>query len=172
MRSPGSPQDEQLHSLPQTASTGEAETNLTSTSGDRFRYRISNYREGRLLASVGALFLGMVSTGLGQLNGYFLIQRCRVPSPVAVATSVFIVAITAAIASLGHVIQFIQAGDEVVNRVLSLVLFTVPGVLIGAQLGAMVASQLPQSRLERSMGVLFILVSIILGAEIFLKNAT
>ncbi|MDQ4106310.1 MAG: sulfite exporter TauE/SafE family protein [Actinomycetota bacterium] len=28
----------------------------------------------------GGTFIGMVSTGLGELNGYFLLQRCRVPS--------------------------------------------------------------------------------------------
>ncbi|WP_159785422.1 sulfite exporter TauE/SafE family protein [Sodalinema gerasimenkoae] len=166
LRPPTSPHTtkQALDSLPQTG--------LTSRQGQTFYYRIGNYGEGRLLASIGALFLGMVSTGLGQLNGYFLLQRCRVPSPVAVATSVFVVAITAAIASVGHVLQFIQAGDEVINQVLSLVLFTIPGVLIGAQLGAIVASRLPQSRLERSMGVLFVLVGVILFGEILVQYRT
>jgi uncharacterized membrane protein YfcA len=41
----------------------------------------------------------MISTGLGELNGYFLLQRCRVPSKVSVATSIFVVALTALSAS-------------------------------------------------------------------------
>lgn len=112
----------------------------------------------------------MVSTGLGELNGYFLIQRCRVPSKVAVATSVFIVAITALVASIGHVVQFAQVGGETLATVLSLVIFTAPGVLIGAQLGSMVASRLPQRVLERSMGILFILVGTTVLGEILLQS--
>lgn len=54
---------------------------------------------GRLIAGVGGLFVGMISTGLGELNGYFLLQRCRVPSKVSVATSIFVVALTALSAS-------------------------------------------------------------------------
>jgi uncharacterized membrane protein YfcA len=119
------------------------QTCITTTVGETFYYTIRNRTEGRLLISIGGLFLGMLSTGLGQLNGYFLLQRCRVPSKVAVATSVFIVAITALIASVGHVIQFIQVGGEALNTVLSLVIFTGPGVIIGAQFGSLVASRMP-----------------------------
>lgn len=148
----------------------EPQTCLTANNGETFCYTVANPTEGRLLASIGSLFLGMVSTGLGEVNGYFLIQRCRVPSQVAVATSVFIVAITALIASVGHVVQFAQAGGEALDTVLALVTFTAPGVLIGAQLGSLVASRLSQEFLERSMGILFILVGLILLAEIVLKS--
>ena len=150
------------NSIPQTC--------ITSRNGETFCYTVANRTEGRLLISIGALFLGMVSTGLGELNGYFLIQRCRVPSKVAVATSVFIVAITALIASIGHVLQFAQAGGESLQTVLSLVTFTAPGVLIGAQLGSLVATRLSQHLLERSMGILFILVGAIVLLELALRN--
>lgn len=79
------------------------------------------------------------------------------------ATSVFIVAITALISSVGHAIGFIQEGGDVLNTVLSLVIFTEPGVIIGAQLGSLVASRIPQKLLERGMGILFILVGILVG---------
>ncbi|AFZ54638.1 sulfite exporter TauE/SafE family protein [Cyanobacterium aponinum] len=146
------------------------QTCLTSNDGETFCYTIANTTEGRLLSGIGALFLGMVSTGLGELNGYFLIQRCKVPSQVAVATSVFIVAITALIASVGHVLQFLQAGNDELMTVLSLVIFTAPGVLIGAQFGSMVASKLSQKLLERSMGILFIIVGAIVLFELAVKN--
>jgi uncharacterized membrane protein YfcA len=146
------------------------QTCITTTAGETFYYTIRNRSEGRLLISIGGLFLGMLSTGLGQLNGYFLLQRCRVPSKVAVATSVFIVAITALIASVGHVIQFIQVGGEALNTVLSLVIFTGPGVIIGAQFGSLVASRMPQKLLERGMGILFILVGVLILAEVAIRN--
>lgn len=148
----------------------EPQTCITSTTGETYCYTVVNRTEGRLLSGIGALFLGMVSTGLGEMNGYFLIQRCRVPSKVAVATSVFIVAITALTASIGHGVQFAQAGGETLSTVLSLVIFTAPGVLVGAQLGSMVANRLPQKLLERSMGILFILVGAIVLGEIILRN--
>ncbi|MCW6035714.1 sulfite exporter TauE/SafE family protein [Spirulina subsalsa FACHB-351] len=144
---------------------------LTSRRGDVFHYSITRPREGRILASIGALCLGMVSTGLGQLNGFFLLQRSRVPSPVAIGTSVFIVAITALIASVGHMVQFAQQENPPFGTILSLISFTVPGVLLGAQLGSRLAIRLPQHILERSMGLLFIVVGLLLILENFLRSS-
>ena len=79
----------------------KAETCLVTREGERICYTVCNRTEGRALASIGALFLGMISTGLGELNGYFLLRRCWVPSRVAVATSVFVVAVTVLLASTG-----------------------------------------------------------------------
>ncbi|WP_024546841.1 sulfite exporter TauE/SafE family protein [Picosynechococcus sp. NKBG15041c] len=156
--------------IPVDQNPPETQTQLTSQAGEEFFYTIRNPLEGRLLSGIGALFLGMVSTGLGQMNGYFLIQRCRIPSKVAVATSVFIVAITAVLASIGHVMQFFQAGGDSLSTVFSLVIFTVPGVLIGAQLGSLVANYLSAKRLERGMGILFILVGSLILGEIALHH--
>ena len=90
----------------------KAETCLVTQDGERICYTVCNRTEGRALAGIGALFMGMISTGLGELNGYFLLRRCWVPSRVAVATSVFVVAVTALAASTGHFIPFAQAGGE------------------------------------------------------------
>ncbi len=118
----------------------KAETLLVTGEDEEIRYKVCNPNEGRLIAGTGALFMGIISTGLGEMNAYFLLQRCRVPSKVSVATSVFVVAITALIAASGHFYKFIQTGGEVLDTVLSLVIFTVPGVIIGGQLGSLVAS--------------------------------
>lgn len=168
-----SPEEDTIELLDQKNTEFESKTPqtcITANTGETFCYRISNRTEGRLLTTIGGLFIGMVSTGLGEMNGFFLIQRCRVPSKVAVATSVFIVAITALIASIGHVVQFAQAGGETLDTVLSLVIFTAPGVLIGAQFGSILANRLSQNVLERSMGVLFILVGILIFGELILRN--
>lgn len=146
------------------------QTCITSAREETLCYTVVNRTEGRLLSGIGALFLGMTSTGLGQLNGFFLIQRCRVPSPVAVATSVFVVAISALVASVGHVAQFVQTGGDTLAMVFSLVTFTAPGVLIGAQLGSVVATRLPQHQLEQAMGILFIIVGGLLLGEIVLRS--
>jgi uncharacterized membrane protein YfcA len=121
-----------------------------------------------MAAGVGGLFVGLISTGLGELNGYFLLRRCRVPSKISVATSVFIVAVTALAASAGHFVRFAQTGGEVLNMVLSIVIFTIPGVILGAQLGSKFASRIPQKIMERGLGVLFILVAGLTLSEVLL----
>ena len=146
----------------------KAETSLTTAEGEEIRYKVCNRTEGRLIAGIGGLFVGLISTGLGELNGYFLLQRCRVPSVVSVATSVFVVAFTVLFASAGHFIRFAQTGGEVLTTVMSLVIFTVPGVILGAQLGARVASHIPQQVLERGLGILFILIAALTLGEVIL----
>lgn len=144
------------------------ETCLNTAQGEDICYTVCNRTEGRLIAGLGGLFVGMISTGLGELNGYFLLQRCRVPSKVSVATSVFVVAITALSASSGHFFRFAHIGGQVFHTVLNLVVFTVPGVILGAQLGARVASYIPQRFMERGLGILFVLVAAITLGEVIL----
>lgn len=74
------------------------------------------------------------------------------------AISVFVVAVTALIASTGHFVRFTHSGADVLHTVLSLVMFTVPGVIIGGQLGSRIASPISQHTLERGLGVLFLLI--------------
>ncbi len=83
----------------------KAKTLLITADGEEIRYTVCNHTEGMILCGIGAMFMGMVSTGLGEMNGYFLLQRCRVPSKVSVATSVFVVAVTALATSAGHFVK-------------------------------------------------------------------
>lgn len=138
---------------------GSSETCLITREGEEIHYTVCNRTEGRFLAGIGALFMGMISTGLGEMNGFFLLRRCRVPSKVAVATSVFVVAATALIGSSGHFVRFVSSGQNTLPLVLSLCLFTVPGVLAGGQIGSAISERLPQRWLERGLAVLFILVA-------------
>jgi len=146
----------------------KGQTKLVTAAGEEIWYTVCNKTEGRLISGIGALFMGMISTGLGEMNGYFLLQRCRVPSKVAIATSVLIVAVTALAASAGHFYSFLQQGTETLNVVYSLVIFTIPGVIIGGQLGSAIASHIPQNMLMRGLGVLFILVAVLTLGEVIL----
>ena len=149
----------------------KSETCLTTREDETICYTVCNRTEGRMIAGVGGLFIGMISTGLGELNGYLLLQRCRVPSRVAVATSVFVVAITALVASTGHFVKFVQAGGESLDMVLSLVIFTAPGVIIGGQLGPMVSSRISQHTLELALAILFIIVAALMLGEVLLRSS-
>ncbi len=149
-------------------SKASAETCITSATGETFCYTVCNKWFGRLVATIGGFFMGMISTGLGELNSYFLLQRCRVPSKVAVATSVFAVALTAMVAAAGHMIKFLSADDGTMDTVVALVIFTAPGVVIGGQLGPMFSTRVSQHTLEKSLGILFVVVSsLTLGQLIF-----
>ena len=156
------------HAIEQEYGGEKSETCLITSEGEEIRYTVCNRIEGRLIAGVGGLFVGLISTGLGELNGYFLLQRCRVPSRVSVATSVFVVALTALTASVGHFVRFAQTGGQVLTTVLSIVIFTVPGVILGAQLGSKVASRIPQKVMERGLGILFIFVAALTLGEVLL----
>ncbi len=145
-----------------------AQTVLVTAEGEEIRYTVCNRTEGRILSGIGALFMGMVSTGLGEMNGYFLLQRCRVPSKVSVATSVFVVAVTALVASTGHFIQFAKNGGGVLETVLSLIIFTVPGVIIGGQIGSRISSKIPQRGLEIGLAILFIIVAALTLGQVIL----
>ena len=160
--------DEELHAQMDALaeeSPDEAESCLVAADGEQYCYTVCNKTEGRLIAGVGGLFVGMVSSGLGELNGYFLLQRCRVPSSVSVATSVFVVAITALVASAGHVAQFAQGGMADLNQLLNLLVFTIPGVIIGAQLGPALAKRVSDRTMEIFLGILFTLTAGLLLIE-------
>ena len=115
-------------------------------------YRVCRVREDRLFAAVGGLFVGLISTGLGEANSYALVERCRVPSRVTVATSVTVVAATALAASVVHLVDFARTGGDQLSTVGSLLVFTVPGVVIGAQLGPEVVRRLSENTLIHALG--------------------
>lgn len=168
LRTPAHEEVQRLDQHAQTLDSPGMRNCIVTASGEEICYQVCNRTEGRVIAGIGSLFMGMVSTGLGEMNGFYLLRRCRVPARVAVATSVFVVAITALVASTGHFVRFVQSGGDSITIVLSLVVFTAPGVIIGGQIGSMVASRISQQVLERALGVLFILVALLMLADALL----
>lgn len=136
----------------------KAERSLIAADGQEICYTVCNRNEGQAIAGLGGLFMGLIGSGQGELNGYFLLRRCRVPSKVAIATGAFVVAITALTASIGHFVNFAREGSAVLNQVLSLVVYTIPGVVIGGQLGPIVAARLDTHKTERLLAVLFLII--------------
>jgi uncharacterized membrane protein YfcA len=50
---------------------------------------------------------------------------------------------------------------------LSIVLFTVPGVILGGQIGSRIASRIPQRALEIGLSVIFIIVAALTLIPVF-----
>ncbi len=109
----------------------------------------------------------MISTGLGELNSYALVMRCRIPTRVTVAISVVVVAVTALAAGVTHVVGFFQEDASTIDTVISIVIFTVPGVLIGGQLGPQITSRVTEKTLLRSLGWLFVVIAALTLGEVF-----
>ena len=87
--------------------------------------------------------------------------RCRVPSPVAVATSIFVVVITVLVASLGHFYKFVTSADTtILTQVASIVLFTIPGVIVGGQIGPLVQAKVDPDKIQLGIAILFIAVGV------------
>jgi len=134
------------------------ESSLTDRNGKIYRYTVCNKNMGRFFAGIGGAFVGMISVGLAELQEYHLVSRCKVPGPVAVGTSIFVVVITVLVASAGHIIAFANEGTQTINQVLNLLIFTAPGVVAGGQIGAKLQSKIPEDKMKIAVSVLFVLV--------------
>ncbi|MGC9342808.1 MAG: sulfite exporter TauE/SafE family protein [Bacteroidales bacterium] len=136
------------------------ETELTDSSGRVFRYTVCNKNMGRFFAGIGGVFVGMISVGLAELQEYQLVARCKVPTPVAVATSVFVVVITVLVASVGHFYEFATKGSDVLGQVINVVIFTIPGVIIGGQVGPGLQKVLPEDMMKVGISFLFLIIGV------------
>jgi uncharacterized membrane protein YfcA len=146
----------------------KGETCLISSEGQEICYTVCNRTEGRLVAAVGALFKGMIATGLGEMDEHFFLERCQVPSVVSVATGVFVVLFTTLSASAGYLVRFALGGAQELAAVLSLVIFAIPGVILGGQVGPWIVAQFPQRALKRGLHILLLLVAALTLVEALL----
>ncbi len=132
---------------------------LIDKKGNEYKYTVCHKDMGRFFAGIGGAFVGMISVGLAELQEYHLVAKCKVPPPVAVATSVFVVVVTVLIASVGHVYEFaVHAEQEAIVRIVNIVIYTIPGVIIGGQLGPALQNKLPEDKMKVGVSILFVLV--------------
>lgn len=132
---------------------------LVDRNGTVYRYTVCEPMAGMLFAAIGGAFLGMISVGLAELQEYRLVARCRIPTPVAVGTSIFVVVITVLFASMGHIYRFATSADPaVLQQVGAIVMFTIPGVVIGGQIGPRIQSRLDPDVMKVAIAVMFVAV--------------
>lgn len=138
------------------------ERKITDNHGNTYQYTVCNKNMGRLFAAIGGAFVGMISVGLAELQEYHLVARCRVPTPVAVATSIFVVVITVLVASAGHIFEFSRSGGSEISLILSVVVFTIPGVVIGGQLGPKLQKVVPEDKMKMAISLLFVGIGLLM----------
>ena len=106
----------------------------------------------RIVTGVGAFLTGVVSVGSGEVVVPQLTRK-GVPVAIAAATSVAVVIVTAAAASITLIAQIVSAGGAVAWH---LVVWTIPGVLIGGQIGPRLQGRIQQRTMERFVGIVFL----------------
>ena len=135
---------------------------LEARDGTRYRYAAPRQGLGAVATGIGALLTGMVSVGIGEVIMGQLVKRHRVPVPVAAATSVLIVIATVTAASLAQVTALIaEGGVEAVPW--NLVMYTIPGVIIGGQIGPRAQGKVSETFMVRAIAFLFALIGVAMG---------
>jgi uncharacterized membrane protein YfcA len=108
------------------------------------------------------LLVGMISAGLGEVNELNFLQRMKLPVSAASGASVFLVAMSAIIGVCAHTYFFFSEGNlDIFNNVLSLLVFTIPGVVLGAQVGVLLSNRINRQTMGKFVGVLFVVLSIL-----------
>ncbi|HCP00660.1 MAG TPA: hypothetical protein DIT35_04125 [Rhodospirillaceae bacterium] len=117
---------------------------------------------GGATTGVGSFLTGLLGVGVGEVIMPQLVKRNRVPLPVAAATSVFIVIVTIAAASFTQVSALIAAGGA--NAIpWNLVCYTIPGVIIGGQIGPRLQGKISQRTMEKTIATLFAIIGLAMG---------
>ncbi len=109
--------------------------------------------------TLGGFITGLMSIGIGEVVMPQLVKSCKVPVPVAAATSVLVVIVTVASASFTHISTLIsEGGFEAVPW--HLVMYTIPGVIIGGQIGSRLQGRVSSEKMEKIFGILFAVIGI------------
>ena len=128
-------------------SKGKGTTVVRARDGAVYEYATCWRPPGVMMAAVGGALTGMISAGLPEISTTQLVVRCRVPPRVAIATSIFTLALVAAVGAGIHALS-----AQPVWRVVG---WSIPGVLIGSTIGSRVGKYLPAKVMEKGLGVVF-----------------
>jgi len=134
---------------------------LVDALGRIYTYRVCQLPQLFMTSMVAGVGSGLVAIGGGEFNTPSMVMRCRIPLRVAAATSVFVMALTVLAGASTHVL----IGRPVWN----LVIWTVPGAIVGGQVGSYLASRLASALLKKWLSGLFVAVGtvMILNAVLF-----
>ena len=132
----------------------------TSRDGTVYSYRFSGRADRRNgTTAFGGFLCGMLGVGIGEVVMPQLVKRIRVPVPVAAGSSVSIVIVTVMSASFMHISALIAEGG--INAVpWHLVMYTVPGVLIGGQIGPRLQGLVSSRSMEKGIASVFAVIGI------------
>ncbi|SER41888.1 sulfite exporter TauE/SafE family protein [Natrinema salaciae] len=139
---------------------GRGKTVVEAADGERYVFDTCWRLPGVALATIGGFITGLISAGLPEIVTTQLVIRCRVPPRVAIATSVFVLAVAAVAGAAIHALS--------ATPVWYVVAWSIPGVLIGGTVGTRVGKYVPSDVMAAGLGVIFGLVGGIVLVTTFL----
>jgi hypothetical protein len=131
-------------------------TVIGARDGNTYTYHTCKRAFGIGLAGIGAFLTGLMSAGLPEITTTQLMLRCHIPQRVAVATAIFVLTVTVFFAAGAHAIAAEPAWYVVV--------WSIPGVIVGAQIGPRLAGKVPEHIAERVLATFFLAIGILVIA--------
>lgn len=132
---------------------------ITDRTGHTYRFRAPRQGKGVAATGIGAFLTGLLGVGIGEVVMPQLVKRNHVPVPVAAATSVTVVIVVVAASSFTLISTLVaQGGFQAVPW--NVVVYTVPAVIIGGQIGPWLQGKIAQRTMEKAIAYLFVIVGI------------
>ncbi len=131
-------------------------TVVRARDGSTYSYRTCNYAIAIPSTGLSAFLTGLMSAGLPEFISTYLIVRCHTPPRVAVGTAIFILTVTVFFAVGVHAL--------VAQPAWHVVIWSIPGVTIGAQIGPRIPGKMPPHITQRVLGSLFLAVGVLVIA--------
>ena len=132
--------------------------------GEGVRATLYTAMRERGIGALGGLLLGLIAVGLGELLLPRLLAERKALSPGQVVGStvlvIFVASLAAALARLNG--PFLAALGEQRATLLGAMLFAGPGVLVGGQLGPMMARRLNTRALRWYVAIILLLVGVLM----------
>jgi uncharacterized membrane protein YfcA len=132
---------------------------ITGRDGTTYTYKKPRQGKGAIATGFGGFLTGLLGVGIGEVVMPQLAKRNGVPIPVAAATSVFVVIVVITAASFTQISSLIAQGG--LNAVpWNVVVYTIPAVIIGGQIGPRLQGKVAPRTMERSIGYLFLFIGV------------
>ncbi|MDA0239088.1 MAG: sulfite exporter TauE/SafE family protein [Proteobacteria bacterium] len=135
---------------------------ITGRDGTVYNYRAPRQGKGAVATGIGGFLTGLLGVGIGEVVMPQLVKRNHVPIPVAAATSVFVVIVVVAAASFTQISALVaEGGLQAVPW--NAVIYTIPAVIIGGQIGPFLQGKVSQQALVKGIAYLFAVIGIAMG---------
>ena len=122
---------------------------------------LENKKLGGILSVIGGFFMGAIGVGVGETNHYYLLMRNKYPTTYAVGTSVFMIALSALFCSVFNLIYFASSSSFDAIAIASILVFAVPGVILGARIGVRLAHAVERQHFNYMLTGVFSFMAII-----------
>lgn len=153
----------------QPALAGREMRTIVERNGTTYTFAAPRQGKGAFATGIGALLTGLLGVGIGEVIMPQLARRNRVPIQVAAATSLFVVVLVVASASFTQVSALVAAGGLAAVP-WNVVVYTVPAVIVGGQIGPRLQGKVSQRAVEIGIGCLFSVIGIAM-AYIAIRNS-